>query len=195
VPEFPYQFATFILTIVIVMIASLGFIWQLRDHYRYSKPPQLDAYFVLNPNTPNEATTKTLNAPASEIFVYFASDVKDNRKYIKPYAVVKFPIDIRIRYDFAYWEYWYGVKPHALKSNEAGFFSSEHTLSKVQKSSQVFPLLIDLQGKSGTYQIAIELGAENINAPAKEVQLTLNITDGNYSHDIRYFRAETYKIT
>ena len=160
----------------------------------HSKSPSLSAYFVINPNQPNLSTSKAIDVPPSDIIVYFAIGVNDKRRYEKPYVAVKFPASVKIFHSMDHTQYWYGKQPKLLNPNEALFHFEEYTLRKGQVESFVFPLIIRTQVPLGEYPVVVEIGADNINADAVRESLKLRVVEGNYSHDIKYFRVETFDI-
>lgn len=162
----------------------------------YSKPPALDAYFVINPvfGKESEATTKLIDVPASDIILYFAIGVNDNRSYEKPYVTVKFPPVITIFHDIDHTKYYYGKQPRLTKPNEALMLFNEYTLRKGQVESFVFPLIIRTQVPYDAYPAIVELGASNVNAKATLVELKLRVVKDGYSHETRYFDFTTFDI-
>lgn len=191
--EFWYD-PNFWLGLFVAVIVGVSGLIALMRWRAYSKPPSLDAYFVLNPVFGNESTAKTIAVPASDIIVYFAIGVNDDRSYEKPYVAVKFPPAITIFHDIDHTKYYYGKQPRLSKPNEALILFNEYTLRKGQVESFVFPLIIRTQVNLGEYPVIMEIGAPNVNAKATSVELKLRVVKDGYSHEQKYFDLSTFDI-
>lgn len=182
---------------VAIIVGISGFI-SLYRWKKYSKPVDMDVYFITNPNQSNESTTNSLTIPNKTIFnspviIYLKLSVKDDREYVKPYIKIYFPPMISIWHDLPYHHLRHGRNITLIDPNGLRLVFDE-MLSK-NKEPMKFPIVIKMSSEIREYQIKILLGADNI-LNGKPIQRELKLITTNernqLSHEERLFDRNTF---
>lgn len=170
----------------------------LYDWVYNKSEPKIDVYMLKNPvlsELGGEEKLKNMKIPFKrKIIIYFGVQALDNRSYIKPNFVVRFPQGFEVDFSAPYKDLCFGAGKIPIKARptEIQFVSERSPLRKGQMDYISFPVTFTTPEKLDVYYLETEFSSESVTGPSKKNKLTLEVCDKDYSQNEKNFEYKTF---